>query len=476
MPKPAIKTTKGRIKCAKVEISSWGSRERSDEVLELCRESQRALNLMWQHWMAYHVMNNSAYKLIQQFDDYRKWQATPKAERGEKPAFLKPFPETDWKFSHQKGSKKTPDAEPRQRSPSLDSDLYHVVTAHCPSLNTRAVTLLTHKWKSTVESRKAAKGNLPGWAAILLGNENIPTFTRPQPIPFDASSCSTAGFTKAEKNGKTVYQLHVSVERANGRRVTDTVNLRFRRGMVAKIERLTSGEWKWKGSFIHFDGRKWYALISYELPPAEPVVLDADKTIHLIPGKRCPWVLVGDSVKPWRRFGGDGKQAERFKEALLRKRDGRSDTYNWASSSMKGHGRKRAIAAFKKLCSRWKDFTNTYNLRAAKKVAEVCRQRAIGNVVFHQPEDDEAKQALWLSQAGLVAPKRRGRRQMTWDWGKMAKHLQEQAGKDLGVNIIVEKWSKGDARGPATKSSKSPKTRKKRSRRPTKKEVLAKAD
>lgn len=414
------------VRAMRIEIFQFakdsGRRERWKELAVSCQEMT---NTLWQVWLVHHRMNGSAGKLRNHFAEYSEWEKTKQGAKPEWPCKALEHPLT---LSSSKMS------------------FYRILSSEFPQVNVRTRGLLTNAWQSRLTKRKAAKGNLPGWVSILFAKESMPSTTRPQPIPFDHDN---AKLTKVDGR----YLVELRIERlGDGKSVVEKCELMLRKRKAASLcaimERILSGEFKWKGSSLILDNGKWYALICYDKPVAKRVTLDADKTLFVRPGR----FNVEDRSKPehrktgtpWRvkigswssGFGGNGKHVEFARRSVQRERAERKEHYRWAGSNQKGSGRLRADAAWTKLSSRWKDFTKRYNNEVTRRLIDLAIKNGCGRIVYLQPKDRQ-RDYRFLSRAGNIDDS-----PMTWDYfqfGTILASKCEEDGIEYGRKAKKEK-------------------------------------
>lgn len=437
------------IRTTKIEIWKF-SPERREAWREMAVQIQQATNLLWQYWLVYHTLHNTVATIKEDIERYHQWQQADKKTRGKKPLWLaKPFPNSDWAFSKIKGARlkpvkkgqaRDPDAKPIQNPPDLRNDLYHLVVTRFPQLSTHTVTLLINKWLGNLKTRKSASGNLPGWCSILFNLEQVPSFTRPLPIPFDIESCRKQ---IPLKQADGTYHLCVSVERGDGKTLADECELVLNRRKTASVraivDRLIDGSYEFKGSQLVYQRGKWYVAISYEMPESEAVAIDPNKTLRLFGGKRMPWlVILPKAVQQGKRFSrlqprfGRGPHVTSRRQRIQNNRWSRQQHNRWAGSATKGRGRSRAIEGWTRLQSCWKNFVNSYNHRVTKQVIRQCLRDGIGKIVYYQPMDEKRDQ-MFLAQSG-----RHPKSQMTWDWFQVGTQLQSKA-QEYGIKVEIVK-------------------------------------
>jgi len=391
------------VRTAKIEIFGF-AKDRKDAWRELAISCQRMTNRLWQIWLCHHANNDSAGKLRSHYDAFKLWEATKVGDKPEWPCSV--FGEF---VSHvpKKGKNKgveTPTAWMLVTSDPNGS--YHTLAREFPGVHSRTRELLRKAWESRISSRKSATGSLPGWVAILFANESLPSFTRPQPIPFDKENA------KLRKEGDE-YICEFKIERlADSKSLVEPCTLmlgkRKCRSVRATVDKILSGEFTWKGSNLLCDRGKWFAVICYEKPdkvrPEESY--DSDKVLYVRAGRfsRLDGTKQGS---PWRvrianrsfGFGGNGAHVEFKRRSILRERRERREHYRWAGANQTTHGRARGYSVWVKLSSRWMDFTKSYNSRVTKELIELAKKEGCGRIIYLQSRDSQRDTRL-LSMLG----------------------------------------------------------------------------
>lgn len=381
---------------------------------ELAATVQQVTNCIWETWLCWHVANRSADQQREFLDRFAVWK---EAKQGDKP-------------------KCELTAIPKK----LDKLIYDTLAKEFPGINTTARELIRNAVCLKIKSRKAAKGSLPGWAAIILRHESVPSSTRSQPIPF---SNKNATIVPPAVEGER-FRLRLRVDRYSqpgkktGASHEDEIELLTnRRGIrqhEATLRKIVLGDYKFCGSSLAYDRNlnKWFALVCYKMPETDKPALDANKQAVLHPGRNDPWALWHEGR--WQWIGGVGNYIAAARTRLLTSRWSRQDNYRHAGSSTKGHGRERALLAVEKLSQGWKNFVKTVNHRATSEVVKSCVARGIGRLVYLQPAGDK-RDARFLSRAGKVP----GRRDSTgWDWHQVAAMLAYKC-KEAGIVLDVRK-------------------------------------
>ncbi len=400
------------IRATKIEIWKFceGNHTRREKWMRIAEQVQRMQNRMWQLWLVHHVQNDSADKVRKHLDNFKKWNVADKKTRGPKPKW--PVQAIDKEIS---------------------KIIYDAIAAEFSDVHGRTRELVRNKWKQTLNKRKAARGKLPGWVAILFANESLPSTTKPQPIPFDNGNfLKGGGLTRGRFNE---YKLDCCIERGeDGASFRDVAELMMnRRGMYSIrviLDRVMSGEYTFKGSSLVYKKGKWFASICYEQPTFKHPRLDPGRTLQLIPGKTSPWIVV-KSNGPF-RYGGRGRHIVHVRRLIQDERWGRQEGNRWGSSSTKGRGRKRAEAAWTKLTNRWVDFRCTNNDKLTKKIIAMAVESGIGRIVYHQPMDSNRDKTFLASRG------RHPKSSMTWDWHQVGSQLKAKA-EEFGIQVDVVK-------------------------------------
>jgi len=451
-----MSVSSGDVRATRIEIFRFcgSDKERREVWRRACEDVQEAFNFLWRYWMVFHTLNDSAAKIRESLERYRQWHQAEKKTRGPKPKWdVDAFPNTgelkggkvvsqSWDFAHGKSARKG-----ITNPPDLQNDLYHVVAKNFPRLTSDQISLILQKWSKSLKTRKAAKGNLPGWAAIILGREAIPSFTRRMPIPFTKRSCP--GGIPLRRDGDK-WILDVKVDRVQ----VDSCDLMLNREKTgskrAIVSRIMSGEYVFMGSAIQYDDarNKWYAMISYRMPASVKPDLDPSLTLIVRPGRHCPWrfMIVGSDSVSGKSFGrfGHGRHVEFARRNIISERMSRSEHSRFAGSNSKGHGRQRGDAAWTKLSSRWKDFAKRYNNEVTKRISEWIVDRGIGRIVFVQPKRESVNQRRFLSTAGNSE-----RSGMSWEYFQFATMLRQKCER-LGA-VVEVKQQNTEKTAPVTK-------------------------
>jgi len=399
---------------------------------ELSRDCRDLANFFWQRWLVHHFQNNSAFLL-------KAWLAD-RQEKGVKAAGKCPVDCLDNKLSNA---------------------IYHESSQRFPRLNKRLQVLLLNRLTKTLKSRKAASGSLPGWSAILLSHEGVPTFTRPYPILFDKiNGPSEYPFVPPEERGGN-WKLRLRVWRdesadGKGSSPVDEIELWCRgkkvRSQVAILEKIAAGQYTFQGSQLIYSksARKWFVRLCYSRPAEVKPFLDAGKTSVLRAGASCPFELILPDGATLRPIGG-GHFIGPVRRNLTIQRLNRRQAYRYAGKNAKGHGRNRALGdGWWRLQQRDRDFTKHVNRLVARFVVDACIARGIGRVEYVQPEGD-GKAECFLETAGAIGDRKDA---VGWPWFELGTYLN-QAAQKVGIEVHVskdagEREGSGGAKTPGT--------------------------
>lgn len=388
---------------------------------------QEMTNFIWQSWLVWHVQNESAAKIRQYLNALALWRETKQGDKPKLDLFAV--------------------------SAELQKHLYDGLTATFPEVHSRVLVLLLQIVTKKIKERKAAKGNLSGWMAILLHRESLPSSTRPQPIPYDRQNASVIPPLADGDN----YRLRLRVDRIEreGKPALSTIDevelLTKRRGIAghaAILQRICAGETKFAGSSLQWSDqrKKWFALVCWDDQQDSPE-LDAASTAILRPATKHPWTLVLPSGKRWR--GGNGRHVGAVRQQLLTQRWNRQAGYRYAGSANKGHGLNRALGPLFKLSLRWKDFVKTCNHHLTIEIVRDCVRENVGTLFYLQPAG-EKRDRRFLATAGKIP----GRDDSTgWDWHQVAAMLGYKC-REAGIKLVVRKC--GEPRAVAKKEVAKP--------------------
>lgn len=426
----AIRVAAFEIKFA--DMPRERARATMNEWRSLCRDIQRATNLIWQQWLVWHVQQDSISKIREDIDAYNAWSTAEKKTRGPKPK---------WRS----------EALPK----ALRKQLYRLLCDEFPHMHGRPLNLLLQEVSKKITQRKAARGSMRGWAAILLAWESIPSATKEQPIPFDKKSApGEQPFVPPIDRRKENWRMRVRLDRIvkPGRKNSDSTitevelvtKTRRAQSQAAHLEKILSGQYKFCGSSIVCRGTKWFALICFDQQREKPVI-ESEKTIVVRPARTHPWSIRVNGRTRWLQGRGEAVGAKR--RQLNYERRSRQNSYRNAGSNAKGHGRNRGMGPVFRLRRRWRDFVHTMNHTLTKELLRVCQAEGAGRVVLIQPAD-EWRETRFLTTAGKTSM----RESTGWDWFQVSSMLYKL--RDEGIDVRIEKHGDRPLRDlPETDSS-----------------------
>jgi transposase len=361
-------------------------------------EMKEISNLMWQTWLVWHAQNHSSDKL-------REW-LNQRAENGVKAAGkcpVKPMPN------------------------ELSKIIYDAVRGNYASVSTRSHVLMQNKINQGIGSRKAAKGSLPGWSAILLCHESMPSFTKPVPIPFDKRN---AKLIETEDGCYIEFRLTL-IEKGKSR--IETAKLwtggKSVRSQVDVFRKIIAGEFEYCGSSLTFDrGRKkWFAMVAYKRPVHRIPNLDPAKTAYLVPGRDVPFKLYlpGKKRPVWLQHRGHHITA--IRQRIFSERRDRSANYRNATTR-KGKGREHSQTWRDVWSRKWQKFVKRVNHAVSADVVRHCRENGVGNVVYCKPGGVVVDHRC-ITHLGAT-----GRDQSSWEFFQL-KTMLEYKCQDAGIQL-----------------------------------------
>ena len=422
--KTSVASTKGNIKAALVQLDL--DEDTHEAMLFLVREQQRLINSAWKIWISYHTIHRTEQKIIEYLKVHDAWKEADKKTRGKKPKpSYDPFPETDWQLT----CKKREGSKPA----NLIDDIYHYCCEAFPEMIPGNIICVLSKWRKTIISRKAAKGSLPGWSSILLGNEGIPSFNKAQPICLDKRN-----FEIVDQEGD--FWLFFKARRTGpGQLVRDRGKLFLNKKQCMsyrdKIKNMVYGVdgYECKGSQIVREGRKWFISVSYTFPK-EDLHFDHDRTLTITPEVDYPFSWQIDDDEKFSFMDRSEKFVERSRQRIERQRKDRNKQFKNASQSRKGKGAKRARAANARMSNSWNNVVSNINRELAAKAVWRCKKDGIGTIVYQKPRIGKD---LCLSRAGVQELLDEGIKvRSNWQWHQLESKLQNAAGK-FGIKVVV---------------------------------------
>lgn len=397
---------------------------------ELGEEVRRFHNFVFRSWEQWHVAQKTDIAVAEFQEALVAWHKAEKDERGEKP-------------------KCTAQAWPKE----FGNHVYHQVTKAFPHMHSRVIVLLLNTINGNIRSRKSADTAWPWWQRVLTCHERPPVATKLQPIPFDYAN------SKLEKgtDGLLLVMLRVwRLEKEKGKQVAKSedhlIHLRplmRHRGFREAVNKLLSGEWRFRGSELvcDSDGR-WFVHLCYQTPKRESK-LDPNRTAYLIAGRNRPLLLKlpGQRARP---IGYSGDNVGRTRQRLLTSRWERQENYRTAGRATRGRGRRRALLPVEKLSNAWRDFCKSHNQQSAAEVVKRLESANCGSLVWITPRDGSAKR---LETAGKIP----GRRDSSsWPWFQLKSCLNNK-GQEFGFQVVEKKHPAKKKEESETKSAKGKK-------------------
>jgi hypothetical protein len=425
----AAKELRMSVRVASLEIFKFcsGDKARRQRWLDISVDLQHASNRWWQVWEQWHVQNRSVEQMKAFLDVYAAWRANGK--QGDKP-------------------KPPVEAVPKE----LAKLLYETISREFRRLHSRTTVLFLNRIQQTVVKRKSASGNLSGWLSILFAYEGRPSFTRPQPIPFDKQPKSPQVELLPPADATQNWRVRIRIEAAEvpgrvgkgGRppvrqSVVEVCELMTRKRKVGRdkseLEKVVAGKAKLLGSYLVYDRGKWYIKFTID-EEIEKLQLDADKVARLRAGRGTPWYLwVPGRRRPGRR-GGFGYYIAGMRRKIGYERRERKEHYRHAGSVSKGRGRKRATAAWTKLSDRWRRFVKHVNQNFTTQIVRELVRQGIGKLEYWQPEPGSRfAESRYLARQGKTPELRDG---TAWDWFQVKTVLAYKCQR-AGIEFVAVK-------------------------------------
>lgn len=411
------------MKCLKLQIYGEFDTKRLYALMDRCKQ---LTNMVWQQWLLYHVQNESPRKIITFLNDLAKWREASKGAEAE----LK---------------KTKPKCDVLCFPNDLSNLIYHRARADFPDLNCRTLVLLLNKIRGLIVNRKATRGKLPGWQAILLNHEALPSATRPVPVPFDKQNA------KVWREGKEI-KIGVRCERTGDRKsVWDEFSLSLGRTAGERryskpIHAIAAKEQCLRGAALMYDKsrRRWYALISYQPEKESAPKVDHNKVLFLFAGRSSPWRYRVSGIS--RAIGGRGEFISHRRRQILLDRWSRQENYRWTATSTKSHGRDRALAGYFQLTRSWNEFCKTYNQQIAHEICKRAVEEGCGYIVLFM-----RLPRRFLELAGKLPDRQESTK---WPWYQFSKILQDKLNEvDIDLKILAEPVKRKDLEDEELKPS-----------------------
>lgn len=409
---------------------------------------QMANNLIWQLWLAWHVLNGSRKLLKPWVIEFEATAKRLEKETGKRPEF-------------EAVTKIVGDYPVEPVPTELDYLLRDMLTDEFTDINSRTLNLNYQKQHKLIKNFPAAKGSWPGWVVTILGRQNPRSYSHPQPIPFDIQNTRFIPpkvgkkkenhkmrilVSRIHEEGKARCESHPDVAElwCQGKKVAS---------QLACLKKVISGEYKLCGSNIVFSNtkNKCFAQVAYRMLVDPRPDLNPTLVATLVPEEDHPLSLhVPERDKPiW--IGGQGLHIGSMRERIGSERMSKAVHYKHASTNSRGRGRKRAMSWRQRLQFRWNNHVKNVDNKMTTKVVEILVEQGIGTLIYHQPTDEFAK-TRFLSITGkepekldedgnVVALPRWMRLQTSWQWAQITSMLNDKC-KKVGIVIKIEKKAK----------------------------------
>lgn len=370
------------------------------------RQVQQCANMIWREWERWHLANDS---IAQQKAWLEKRAADGKDAAGKPPVVAV--------------------------SPELQKQIYYTLQREFPQLHGRVWGLLLNKIVATIKTRKAARGSLPGWLAILFCHEGRPSYTHPLPIPFDAKNAKLS----IDDDGTPVVELRSWKPGDAEPSIVDTIRLWHKglriRSQYEGFRKIVAGEWKFCGSSIAWSrtDNRWYVHLAFQRPKHKAKGLSKKRTATLFPGRRIPFVMFDHQTKKAREPGRwlwlqqRGHHIASVRRRVFGMRRDWNANYKLASQR-KGHGHPGESPWSRK----WREFVKRINHQVSSDAVAQCVRQGIGRLVYLQPQGG-CVETRFVSTAG-----RTGRDQSTWEFFQL-KSMLEWKCQDVGIEFVCVK-------------------------------------
>jgi hypothetical protein len=411
--KPRKKKPDGITKIIRIELtgSDGDFVDEKKRLLSLAVQMQQMANDYCNHWLCLHQQAGHHLVIRNWIEKDKEWAKAYKGKKDAPPRIKCPVNSCD---------------------PAMSRQLYRLLTREHANLGTKPIGIILQNVGKTISSMPSSKSAYKRWMTILSGLGEFPQAHKPAPIPFYTSNSSII----VPKTIKDPWKLEVRFERGLGTRLRPMVfkmrtggrNLATIREALLKI---ASGEFIFNTSSLVLRDGRWYAHICYKITNIEKSQLDATKTAFVTAGYHNSMMMRING----RTLTGlmDSRHIERVRKSLTQQRFGKNESYKYASSARKGHGRK-PIQWRDKIRDTWRDMVKTTNSCWAADVVKRCVKSKIGHVVVYQPAG-KWRESRYLTNIG----KMKGFTESTgWDWYQMQLLLQH-ACKVVGIKVTVRK-------------------------------------
>jgi hypothetical protein len=378
----------------------------------LATQMQQITNDYANHWLRLHQQAGNHLVIRDWIEKDKEWAKTYKGKKGAPPRAKCPVNPCD---------------------PMMARQLYKLLTEEHGNLGTKPIGIVTQIATKTLTQMPSSKSAYKRWMTILSGLGEFPQAQKQAPVPFYTSNSGII----VPKTIKDHWKLEVRFEKRVGTRTLRPMVFKMRTGgrkltaIREALWKIASGEWIFNTSSLVFRDGRWYAHICYKITGAEKLSSEANKTAFVTAGRYNGMLLRIDGRMLFGLL--DGKQIERTRRSLTIQRFGKNESYRYASSARKGHGRK-SIQWRDRIRMKWRDLVKMTNSRWAAEVVKRCVKSKTGRVVVYQPAGDW-RDSRYLSKIGKIP----GLRESTgWDWYQMQLLLQ-QACKAIGIDVTVKK-------------------------------------
>jgi len=376
--------------------------------LNCSQHIQRLLNRYWFEWKAWHITEGNDAKVRQWMADLSAWHNADSKTRGKKPNCpVKPMPS------------------------SCAKHIYAVLKSVCGGLNSRSLVLAMNKEAGDLASRVASKSAFKRWQRALCDMGEMPTYSRPVPIPFDKANGKAYNdgehwrfqfrvdrFPTTTKKGKPKAESHLEDVR---------VMTSGRKGVKLRriLEKVESGDCKFCGSnLVERDGQ-WYIHLCYRERKDEAVEVDPNKTLVLRPAKTHPFSGRSEGRSFW--IMGKGALLKHVRAADYATNRTRNESFRYGSKSRRGHGRNRAVYPTKNNVA---NFKKTFNQQAVAQVVRIAIDRGCGRIAFRQPTAI-VERSRFLATSGNEYR----RSPDSWPWYQIETLLKNTANR-AGIEVV----------------------------------------
>jgi hypothetical protein len=315
--------------------------------------------------------------------------------------------------------------------------LYKCLCEEHSGFGTKPIGYIMDALKKTLTSATSSKSAYKRWMIILSGLGELPQ-TKKGSIPFYVGNSKFIAPVKANEPWKFELRLEKMIGASRLTAMTFKMKTGGRKlgGIREALWKMNSGRWLFSTSRVVNHGGKWYAHICYKIPDTEITRpnLDGSKTAFITAGKYHTMMARINGMTDRYICDHDGELVGHVRESLTRQRFGKNESYKYASSARKNHGRGTVDYWQLRIRHKWRDTVKGLNDRFAAKIIKRCVSNGIGNIVIYQPTEK------WLESRFLVnVGKTSGCRESSgWDWFQMIVAFQHAA-KVVGIKVDTKK-------------------------------------